>query len=114
MPTFLVFKGGKEIKRIQGADPKSLENAVKAAVSDVSSFSTGGRKLGDAPVAAAASAGGRALGEKPTYLRNGQAVSGFVDERTSRRAYADHCLGFPLPLASRASWMPHMSSLACI
>ncbi|KAF1344774.1 Allergen Fus c 2, partial [Delphinella strobiligena] len=35
MPSFLVFKSGKEVARIQGADPKKLENAVKSAVSDV-------------------------------------------------------------------------------
>jgi thioredoxin len=29
MPTFLVFKAGREIKRIRGADPKGLDAAVK-------------------------------------------------------------------------------------
>ena len=93
MPTFLVFKSGVETARIQGADAKALENAIKAAVADVSSFEGSGRKLGDAPVvsgaaaaagkasgaAAAAAAGGRAGDSgKPTYFSNGQAVSGFV------------------------------------
>ncbi|KAK5681564.1 Thioredoxin-like protein 1 [Elasticomyces elasticus] len=29
MPTFLIFKAGREIKRIRGADPKGLNEAVK-------------------------------------------------------------------------------------
>lgn len=29
MPTFLIFKGGRETKRIRGADPKGLNEAVK-------------------------------------------------------------------------------------
>lgn len=76
MPTFLVFKAGREVARIQGADPKKLEAAVKNAVADVSSFSTtGGRTLGSGPAPTAAPAGASAAG-KPTYLRNGQAVVG--------------------------------------
>jgi len=86
MPTFLVFKGGKEVKRIQGADAKALEAAVKAAVADVSSFGGEGRTLGDAPVPApAVAAGGAGTGAgkgaasgKAVYMRNGQAMSRFV------------------------------------
>lgn len=74
MPTFLVFKSGKEVARIQGADPKKLENAVKSAVSDVSSFEGGGRKLGDA----GAGAGAAGAPAAPAYVRNGQGVSTLV------------------------------------
>lgn len=62
--------------RIQGADPKKLENAVKGAIADVSSFEGSGRKLGDVPaVAPAASAARGQAGGKPAYLWNGQAVA---------------------------------------
>lgn len=29
MPTFLIFKAGREVKRIKGADPKGLNDAIK-------------------------------------------------------------------------------------
>lgn len=77
MPTFLVFKDRREVARIQGADPKALEAAVKNAVSDVTAFSTtGGRTLGEAGPASTAGATAAAAGGKPVYLRNGQATSG--------------------------------------
>ena len=48
MPTFLIFKNGRETKRIKGADPKALNEAVKAlgeeakSAGEASASSSGG------------------------------------------------------------------------
>lgn len=80
MPTFIVFKSGREVSRIRGADPKALEAAVKGAVADVSSFEGSGRKLGDAVESAPKKTGlvekGAGIGRP--YVSNGRAVSRFV------------------------------------
>ncbi|KAL1301498.1 hypothetical protein AAFC00_005742 [Neodothiora populina] len=81
MPTFLVFKNAREVTRIQGADPKRLEQAVKSATADVSSFEGSGRKLGDvsaSPATATASSDrvGAAAAGGSTYLGGGQVTSG--------------------------------------
>lgn len=79
MPTFLVFKSGREVARIQGADPKKLENAVKAAIVDVSTFEGQGRKLGDVPASVGGGVGGVG-GERggKMYMSGGRAVQGYV------------------------------------
>lgn len=49
MPTFLVFKGGREIKRIRGADPKALDAAVKQLAQEAAkSDDSGGASAGEA------------------------------------------------------------------
>lgn len=50
MPTFVFMKGGKEVRRIQGADPSALEAAVKE-LGQVA-FEGAGHRLGDASPAA--------------------------------------------------------------
>ena len=42
MPTFLVFKSGRETKRIRGADPKALDAAVKAIALEAGKVDEGG------------------------------------------------------------------------
>lgn len=42
MPTFLVFKGGRETKRIRGADPKALDAAVKQLAQEAAKSDDGG------------------------------------------------------------------------
>lgn len=42
MPTFLIFKGGRETKRIKGADPKGLDAAVKQLAQEAASSDEGG------------------------------------------------------------------------
>jgi thioredoxin 1 len=32
IPTFVLFKGGKEVGRVSGANPKALEGAIKEHV----------------------------------------------------------------------------------
>jgi hypothetical protein len=39
MPTFMVFKNGRETQRIRGADPKALDAAVKSLASEAESSS---------------------------------------------------------------------------
>lgn len=39
MPTFMVFKNGRETQRIRGADPKALDAAVKSLANEASSSS---------------------------------------------------------------------------
>ena len=52
MPTFMIFKAGREIKRIRGADPKALDQAVKqlaqeaAKAGDEESSAAGGSSSG--------------------------------------------------------------------
>lgn len=52
MPTFMVFKNGRETQRIRGADPKALDAAVKSLASeaessgDASSSSSSGTWIG--------------------------------------------------------------------
>ncbi|CAK3850344.1 Thioredoxin 1 [Lecanosticta acicola] len=42
MPTFLIFKGGRETKRIKGADPKGLDSAVKQLAQEASQMEDAG------------------------------------------------------------------------
>ncbi|KAF2212904.1 hypothetical protein CERZMDRAFT_40677 [Cercospora zeae-maydis SCOH1-5] len=42
MPTFLVFKAGREVKRIRGADPKGLDEAVKQIALEAQQSDAGG------------------------------------------------------------------------
>lgn len=51
MPTFMIFKAGRETKRIRGADPKALDAAVKQLAQEAA-------KAGDGDEAAAASTSG--------------------------------------------------------
>jgi thioredoxin 1 len=50
MPTFMIFRGGKPINTIKGADPRALTSAVEAAVKSAPAskplYSTPGRTLG--------------------------------------------------------------------
>lgn len=50
MPTFMIFRGGKPINTIRGADPRALTSAVEAAVKSAPAskplYSTPGRTLG--------------------------------------------------------------------
>lgn len=50
MPTFMIFRDGKPINTIKGADPRALTNAVEAAVKFAPAskplYSTPGRTLG--------------------------------------------------------------------
>lgn len=39
MPTFMIFKNGKETKRVKGANPKELDAAVKSLAAEASSSS---------------------------------------------------------------------------
>lgn len=44
MPTFMIFKGGKQVEKVQGADPKKLQDIVRklAAEADDSGDSSSG------------------------------------------------------------------------
>lgn len=42
MPTFLIFKAGREIKRVRGADPKALDAAVKQLAEEAGKADEGG------------------------------------------------------------------------
>ncbi|TKA22447.1 hypothetical protein B0A50_07990 [Salinomyces thailandicus] len=42
MPTFLIFKAGRETKRIRGADPKALDAAVKQLAQEAATADEGG------------------------------------------------------------------------
>lgn len=66
MPTFLVFKQGREVTRIRGADPSKLSDAVKklAAEADSTSSSSG---FGDAS------------GSSATYWRGSDIPRGYSD-----------------------------------
>lgn len=57
MPTFLIFKAGRETKRIRGADPKGLDAAVKQLAQEASSADEGGSGSAEA-----GSSGGRWTG----------------------------------------------------
>ena len=50
MPTFMIFRGGKPINTIRGADPRALTSAVEAAIKFAPAskplYSTPGRTLG--------------------------------------------------------------------
>lgn len=37
MPTFLLFKNGKQIEEIKGADPRKLKSAIESATADLKS-----------------------------------------------------------------------------
>lgn len=41
MPTFMIFKNGRETQRIRGADPKALDAAVKSLAEEASSSDSG-------------------------------------------------------------------------
>lgn len=54
MPTFMIFKSGRAIETIQGADPRRLTSAIESAVQMASTitppvFSSSGRTLGGGP-----------------------------------------------------------------
>ena len=42
MPTFLIFKAGREIKRVKGADPKALDAAVRQLAQEAANAGEGG------------------------------------------------------------------------
>ena len=42
MPTFMIFKNGRETKRIKGADPKALDAAVKSLAEEAAKVPEGG------------------------------------------------------------------------
>lgn len=42
MPTFLIFKAGREVKRVRGADPKGLDAAVKQLAEEAGKADDGG------------------------------------------------------------------------
>jgi thioredoxin len=42
MPTFLIFKAGREVKRIKGADPKGLNDAIKQIALEAQQSDAGG------------------------------------------------------------------------
>ena len=46
MPTFMVFKNGRETQRIRGADPKALDTAVKTLANEASSSDRTGSSSG--------------------------------------------------------------------
>ncbi|KAK3053246.1 Thioredoxin-like protein 1 [Extremus antarcticus] len=72
MPTFLIFKGGREFKRIRGADPKALDAAVKSLAQEAA-------KAGEESANAAAegsSGGGWAAFGAPRGMED---VTGSVD-----------------------------------
>lgn len=48
LPTFIVFRDGKVLEKMQGADPKKLESIVKKIVSEVQDVSKKGGKGGEA------------------------------------------------------------------
>lgn len=58
MPTFMIFKSGRETKRIKGADPKALDAAIKSLAEEAASSSSSGA----ASSSAAAGAGGNWIG----------------------------------------------------
>ncbi|KXJ93733.1 thioredoxin-like protein [Microdochium bolleyi] len=67
MPTFIIFRGGSEHKKIAGADPGKLTSEVSEAVKLAGaaagpSFSTPGRTLGGAPGHKLGSRGGAGRG----------------------------------------------------
>ena len=46
MPTFMIFKAGRETKRIKGAEPKALDAAVKQLAQEAASAGDGGGEAG--------------------------------------------------------------------
>jgi len=46
MPTFMIFKNGRETQRIKGADPQALNAAVKSLAAEASSSDTGAEGSG--------------------------------------------------------------------
>lgn len=54
MPTFVFYAKGKEVDRVQGADPSKLENLIQKYQDLQPTFAGMGRKLSDAPSPSAA------------------------------------------------------------
>ncbi|EMC91300.1 hypothetical protein BAUCODRAFT_322316 [Baudoinia panamericana UAMH 10762] len=54
MPTFMIFKAGRETKRIRGADPKALDQAVKQLAQEAGRADEGGAAAGEASSSGAA------------------------------------------------------------
>lgn len=81
MPTFLIFRDSREVKRIRGADPRALREAVDNAIagagpaSSSAPFSSKGHTLGPAPSAPKYVSGGRITGEVPMTAQ----LNGFVN-----------------------------------
>lgn len=59
MPTFIIFKNGRENKRIKGADPKALDSAIKSLANEAAASSSADAASSSS---AALSAGGVWLG----------------------------------------------------
>lgn len=59
MPTFLIFKAGRETKRIRGADPKGLNEAVKQLAQEASNLEGSSADVGSGE---GSSSGGRWTG----------------------------------------------------
>lgn len=53
MPTFLIFKAGREIKRVRGADPKALDAAVRQLAQEAASGEGAGGGAGEGSSGAA-------------------------------------------------------------
>jgi hypothetical protein len=75
MPTFLIFRETREVKRIRGADARGLREAVDNAIAATGSastpFTSKGHKLGPAPSAPKYVSGGRVIGDVPLTAQLG-------------------------------------------
>lgn len=79
MPTFIILVNNKEVARIQGADSRALTNAVEKHCTGVSKSayaSTGGQKLGSAPVGGYVKDG--TMGRKPARIAAGNWVDTLI------------------------------------
>jgi thioredoxin 1 len=81
MPTFLIFKESREIKRIRGADARALREAIDTVIAGAGSagsstpFSTKGHTLGSAPTAPKYVSDGRIVGGVPLTAQ----LNGFMN-----------------------------------
>ncbi|KAI9776539.1 MAG: hypothetical protein M1839_009520 [Geoglossum umbratile] len=81
MPTFLIFKESREVKRIRGADARALKEAIDTVIAGAgsagsgASFGTKGHTLGPAPTAPKYVSGGRIVGDVPLTAQ----LNGFMN-----------------------------------
>jgi thioredoxin len=78
LPTFLIFKAGRETKRIKGADPRGLDAAVKQLAQEASTADAGG-DVGGAETGEASGSGSGAKWNGAAIPRSYSEVSDQVE-----------------------------------
>lgn len=114
MPTFMIFKNGRETQRIRGADPKALDSAVKSLAAEAAASSSSDASSSDASSSSSGTWIGAALPRNYTDVTSNVDVLGldflnvdsaFGNARTVFDTAAPSSLGKSKEGESKKDWI---------